>query len=252
VSSSGPVRGLQNLQAGAVRRIARRYARQGQAQTIATIDQDATIIESHKEAAFAHYEGGRGCQPMVAVWAEADWVVADQFRDGNVPAKQEPLTCAQLAFAALPADITARYFRGDSACHEPGLLDWLKDAAGAKEPGGAIEFAASAVLSEALATAVRQVDERSWTTFGTEADRPWRQWADVDFVPGDKSAHKDSQPLRYVGLRLLKPHGVLLADGSDRHYYAVVTNRKWDGGRWLDWHREKAGTVGRGKGSRGG
>ena len=31
-----------------------------------------------------------------------DLVVADEFRDGNVPAKQEPLTCAQLAFAALP------------------------------------------------------------------------------------------------------------------------------------------------------
>lgn len=46
-----------------------------------------------------------------------------------------------------------------------------------------------------------------------------------------------------MGLRLLKPQGVLFADGSDRHYHAVVTNRKIDGGRLLDWHREKAGTV---------
>ena len=241
--SSGPVQGLQNVLAGAVRRIAKRYAQQGQAQQIATIDQDATIIESHKEAALSHYEGGRGYQPMVAVWAEADLVVADEFRDGNVPAKQEPLTCAQLAFAALPADITARYFRGDSACHEHGLLDWLKDAARAQEPGGAIGFAVSAVMSEALAAAVRKVEETSWTTFGTEADGTLRQWAEVDFVPGDKSEHKDSQPLRYVGLRLLKSQGVLFADGSDRHYHAVVTNRKLDGGRLLDWHREKAGTV---------
>jgi len=63
------VEGLQNVQAGVVRRIAKRYAQQGQAQRIATIDQDATIIESHKEAAYGHYEGGRGYQPMVAVWA---------------------------------------------------------------------------------------------------------------------------------------------------------------------------------------
>jgi hypothetical protein len=243
VPSSGPVEGLQNVQAGAVRRIAKRYEQQGQAQKIATIDQDATIIESHKEAALAHYEGGRGYQPMVAVWAEADLVVADQFRDGNVPAKQEPLTGAQMAFAALPGNITARYFRGDSACHESGLLDWLKDAARAQEPGGPIGFAVSAVMSEELQAAVRRVAEKEWKTFGQEDDGTLRQWAEVDFVPGEKSEHKDSQPPRYVGLRLLKPQGVLFADGTDRHYHAVVTNRKLDGGLLLDWHREKAGTV---------
>ena len=244
VPSSEAVQGLQNVQAGAVRRIAKRYAEQGQAQRIATIDQDATIIESHKAAAKSHYEGGRGYQPMVAVWAEADLVVADEFRDGNVPAKQDPLTCAQMAFAALPTDLTARYFRGDSACHESGLLDWLKEPQRAQEPGGAIGFAVSAVMSPELAAAVRAVAEKGWKTFGIEDDGTLRQWAEVDFVPGEKSEHKDSQPLRYVGLRLLKPQGVLFADGSDRHFHAVVTNRKLlDGGRLLDWHREKAGTV---------
>ena len=69
--------------------------KQGQAQRIATVDQDATIIESHKEAAYSHYEEGRGYQPMVAVWAEADLVLADEFRDGNVPAKQDPLDLRQ-------------------------------------------------------------------------------------------------------------------------------------------------------------
>jgi hypothetical protein len=241
--SSGPVQGLQNVQAGAVRRIAKQYAAQGQAQRIATIDQDATIIESHKERALSHYEGGRGYQPMVAVWAEADLVVADEFRDGNVPARQAPLTCAQLAFAALPDDVIARYFRGDSACHEHGLLDWLNAPQRAQEPGGAIGFAVSAVLSPELAKALRAVAEPAWKTFGKEDDGTLRQWADVDFVPGDKSEHKDSQPLRYVGLRLLKPQGVLFADGSERHYHAVVTNQTRDGGLLLDWHREKAGTV---------
>ena len=101
VPSSAAVEGLQAVQAGVVRRIAQLYAEQQTALRIATVDQDATIIESHKAAAQAHYEGGRGYQPMVAVWAEADLVLADEFRDGNVPARQEPLTCAKLAFAAL-------------------------------------------------------------------------------------------------------------------------------------------------------
>src|SRR5579862_6152291 len=49
--SSAPVAALQEVLAGSVQRIARLYAEQGQAQRIATIDQDATIIESHKQAA---------------------------------------------------------------------------------------------------------------------------------------------------------------------------------------------------------
>jgi hypothetical protein len=65
----------------------------------------------------------------------------------------------------------------------------------------------------------------------------------VDFVPGEAGEKKDTQPLRYVGLRLLKPQGVLFADGSDRHHHAVVTNLDWSGARLLQWHREKAGMV---------
>jgi len=243
--SSDAVAALQQVQSGLVRRIAKLYEKQGQPQRVATVDQDATIIESHKEAAYYHYEDGRGYQPMVAVWAEADLVLADEFRDGNVPAKQDPLSCAKLAFAALPEGIQKRYFRGDSACHNDELVDWLKHPDRSAEPDGRIVFAVSAVMSEPLAKALREVKEPDWTTFGAkEHDGTLRQWAEVDFVPGEKSEHKDSQPLRYVGLRLLKPQGVLFKDGTDRHFHALLTNEKQlDGGRLLDWHREKAGTV---------
>jgi hypothetical protein len=241
--SSEPIKGLQEVQSGLVRRTAKLYQKQGREQRIATVDQDATIIESHKQAAYYHYQEGKGYQPMVAVWAEMDLVLADEFRDGNVPAKQDPLTCAKLAFAALPETVRQRYFRGDSACHENGLLDWLKDPEREKEPGGRIGFAVSAMMSEPLAQALRKVGESDWKTFRKEDDGTLRQWAEVDFVPGDNYEQKESKPLRYVGLRLLKPQGVLFKDGSDRHFHAVVTNEKTEGGRLLDWHREKAGTV---------
>ena len=242
--SSEPVAALQQVQSGLVRRIAKLYRQAGQAQRIATVDQDATIIESHKEAAYWHYEEGRGYQPMVAVWAEADLVLADEFRDGNVPAKQDPLTCAKLAFAALPETVTRRYFRGDSACHEHDLLEWLKHPDREKEPGGRIGFAVSAVMSEPLGEAIRKVGETEWKTFGeAEADGTLRQWAEVDFVPGDQTEHKESKPLRYVGLRLLKAQGVLFKDRTDRHFHAVITNERTEGGRLLEWQREKAGTV---------
>ena len=111
------------------------------------MDQDATIIESHKRAALPHYEGGRGYQPLVAVWAEADLVLADEWREGNVPANQEPLNCAQLAFAALPGSIKQRYFRGDqpvtnsSYCNGCGRRSERRNRAGRSDFASAREGA---------------------------------------------------------------------------------------------------------------
>ena len=91
------------------------------------MDQDATIIESGNREALRTYEGERGYQPMLAVWAEMNVVLADEFRDGNVPAMMDPLAVSKRAFAALPETVTTYYFRGDSACHECKLINWLRD-----------------------------------------------------------------------------------------------------------------------------
>ncbi len=111
------------------------------------------------------------------------------------------------------------------------------------EPGGPIGFAVSASMSLELSQALKQLSDKAWTTFDTEPDGTLRQWAEVPFVPGDRYEQKNSRPVRYVGLRLLKPQGVLFADGSDRHHHAVLTNRDLPGDKQLNWHREKAGTV---------
>lgn len=52
-------------------------------QAVATIDVDATILESHKRSALLTYDGRTGYQPVVALWAEQDVLLADEFRDGN-------------------------------------------------------------------------------------------------------------------------------------------------------------------------
>jgi hypothetical protein len=210
----------------------------------ATVDQDATIVESHKREAQWTYEGTRGYQPMVAVWAETELILADEFRDGNVPALSSPVTCAKAAFAALPGTVTQYFFRGDSACHEGGLLNWLRNPERDGGPKGVIGFAVSARMSVELGHSLRAVPEAQWTTLATESDGTQRQWAELDFVPGEKVEKKDIDPLRYVGLRLLKPQGELFADGNDKHYHAVVTNRwEMDGGELLNWQRAKAGTI---------
>ena len=83
-----------------------------------------------------------------------------------------------------------------------------------QEPGGRIGFAVSAVMSPQLAETIAALPEAEWTTFDTDPDGTQRQWAEVVYVPTKKSEHKHLQPLRYIGLRLLKTQGVLFADGS--------------------------------------
>jgi len=212
-------------------------------QKIATVDQDTTIIESRKREALATYEGERGYQPMLTLWAEMNLVLADQFRDGNVPALMDPLPVAQAAFGALPATVQTFYYRGDSACHEHRLISWLRDEEREGGPRGFIGFAISARMSEALHTAILALPGEAWQPEKNDAE-VLRDCAEVAFVPSERSEKKDLQPLRYVAVGVRKRQGELFGDGSAVKHFAVVTNIwEWEAARLLEWHRGKAGTI---------
>jgi len=235
-----PLQGLAQVNRDLIAEVGRRCPDQ----KIATVDQDATIIESRKREALGTYQGERGYQPMLAVWAETELLLADQFRDGNVPAMQEPLPVAKAAFAALPETVTERYYRGDAACHEHELLAWLRDEQREDGPRGCIGFAISARMSQALRQAVETVPEPEWQSYGKPDPEVFRECAEVPFVPTEPYEHKDSEPLRYVAVRIRKRQGVLFADGSAVKHFAVVTNlSEWSAAKLLEWHRGKAGTI---------
>lgn len=56
----------------------------------ATLDIDATVIQCDKRAAKRAYDGNRGYQPVLALWAEHDVILADEFRDGNSLPRRRP------------------------------------------------------------------------------------------------------------------------------------------------------------------
>jgi DDE family transposase len=212
-------------------------------QKIATVDQDATIIESRKKEAKSTYEGTRGYQPMLAVWAETGLILSDEFRDGNVPAMMSPLASAKAAFSALPPTVETFYYRGDSASHEHELMSWLRNLEREGGPKGFIGFAISARMSDALQKAIEAVPEDQWQMLKEESDA-LRSCAEVAFVPGERSEKKDSQPLRYIAIRIQKKQGHLYSDGDTVRHFAVVTNiEKWSATKLIQWHREKAGTI---------
>lgn len=203
-------------------------------QDTATLDIDATIIESSKRAALPVYEGGRGYQPVVVLWAEQSLIVHDEFRDGNVPAGSGNVRVLENALRALPASVQQIRLRADSALYEQSVLRLCHERG--------IEYAISADMSPELRAAIAALPEAAWTTLVEEADAQ-RQWAEVVFTPTDAAHRKDAHAPRYLALRILKKQGSLFRDGNDRKHFAIATNRDGDGAAIIQWHREKAGTI---------
>jgi hypothetical protein len=220
--------------------LTRRVAAEGRCRK-ATLDHDASVIESHKREALPHYKGGRGYQPSVILWVEQDLALVDEWRDGNVPAGMENLPLIQRGFAALPSRVTEYYFRSDSACYDEKVLKWLADEEREEGPKGHIGFTISADMSPELRAKCQAVPEERWTLLEDRAEETVC-WADVEFTPGVWP--KKAEPLRYVALRMRKKQGLLFGGGFDAMYLAVVSNR-WamEGPELVRWHWEKAGTI---------
>ncbi len=209
--------------------------------TRATLDHDATIQESHKKQSLPHDKGGRGYQPSVIHWAEHDLVLADEYRDGNVPAAMSNLPLIQRGFAALPPTITERFFRADSACYEEKILKWLATPAREDGPPGTIGFSIRADMGEGLRRVCAAVPEPSWHLYEERATETV-MCADVELTPGDWP--KDAEPLRDVALRIKKRQGQLFASGYETKDLAVVSNRRdLAPAALVRWHWEKAGTI---------
>jgi hypothetical protein len=235
---SPALQGLAQVNQDVVRELGRRCAEQ----KIATMDVDATVIESWKREAKLTYQGSTGYQPVLALWAEMRVVVADEFRDGNVPAHQELLAITQRAFQALPETVVERYFRGDSACHEHNLIEWLRDEQRAEGPQGRIGFAVSARMNPGLHDEMVATPEPRWQAY-SEDSMVVKECCEVDYVP-EEPGHPYRESLRYVAIRIRKKQQALFADGSRVKYFAVVSNVwEWTPKRLLEWHREKAGSI---------
>ena len=67
-----------------------------------TLDVDANLVETAKAQAMYCYEGYKAYQPIVVCWAQNMLVLADEFRDGNVPASKDIKRVVDVAYDMLP------------------------------------------------------------------------------------------------------------------------------------------------------
>lgn len=202
-----------------------------------TLDVDAHLVETAKADAKVCYEGYPAFQPMEVVWAEMGLVLADEFREGNVPASKDIQRLVDAAYGALPSGEWTVRVRSDSAAYEPeGVLDhWHRQK---------WEFAVSADMSPQLRAAIEAVPEEAWRPWKRESRGMVREWAEVPYVPSRVHEKKDAPVYRYLAIRVRPLQGRLLEDGGGVRHFAVVTNR-WgiEGQALLEWHRGKAGSI---------
>jgi len=207
---------------------------------VATLDADASIHEAKKRDALWTYDGVRGYQPFIITWAEQRLIVRDQFRDGNVGAGFATLSEIQAAFAALPASVTTRRFRSDSACYEQRTLRWC-------ERNG-IEFGISADMSPQLRAACCALPDAAWKVLHKRDARGRRtpldkQWAEVLYVPDEPGCKKGERPFRFLAMRVPRQRDLFEEQQERWTYSAIVTNRDGDGEELIHWQRERCGTV---------
>ena len=118
------------------------FLQKHQPATSATLDMDATLIETHKRDALYCYKKFKAYQPLNCWWAEQGAMLYSEFRDGNVPAGHEQLRVLKDCLPHLPDSVKKVSLRSDTSGYQEELLLYCGEG---KDPRfGVIEFAIGA------------------------------------------------------------------------------------------------------------
>jgi hypothetical protein len=174
-------------------------------QKTATLDMDATLVETSKKSALYSYKSSKAYQPLNTWWDEHKIIVHTEFRDGNVPAGYEQLRVFKEALECLPDNVEEVKLRSDTAGYQHDLLKYCE--MGENKRFGRIEFAIGCNVSQSFKIAVAQVPDNEWhplykTVKGIQL-KTKTQWAEVCFVPNELCHSKNAPEYRYIAKRQL-------------------------------------------------
>ena len=223
----------------------------------ATLDMDATLIETHKEQALYCYKKHRAYQPFTTYWAEAGLVVHSEFRDGNVPAGHQQLRLLREPLERLPSGVEQVLVRSDTAGYQQEFLRYC--AEGKDQRFGVIEFAVGVGVTQEFKAAVARVDEEEWRELYREVGGrrvpTGQQYTEVSFVPNGIGHSKKSPEYRFIALgerfrnpplpglesQLELPSIMKMGQQGWFKVFGVVSNRDRDPEELVWWSRQRCG-----------
>jgi hypothetical protein len=246
------LQGLRRANQGFVASLQRRHP-EGEA----TLDTDATLVETQKKDAFFSYQGYKAYQPFNVWWAEQRVVLHSEFRDGNVPAGYEQLRVFQEALDMLPEGVMKVYLRADTAGYDHSLLRYCEK--GENKRFGRIEFAIGVDVTKEFKKAVAEVEQSEWKPLRKEIKGEMREtgaeWAEVCFVPNAIARSKNDLVYRYLAIRELLeqpelpgmgghvelPFPTMSMEKKRYKVFGMVTNRDLEGNELIHWHHQRCG-----------
>lgn len=224
----------------------------------ATLDMDATLVETHKHEALYCYEGYKAYQPLTTYWAEADLIVHSEFRDGNVPAGYEQLRVLREALKCMPEGVERVMLRSDTAGYQVDLLRYC--AEGRDERFGVIEFAVGVPMRDEFKHEAALLEESEWRQLprkvGEFEVETGQEWAEVGYVSQQIGYSKKGPDYRFIAIRepLRRPPlpgmegemelSVPVMQMPNQGWYkirGIVTNRELPGDEVVRWYRERCG-----------
>jgi len=235
------------------------FAQQKNPQKTATLDMDATLVETQKRQSLFCYKGYKSYQPLNTYWFEQNLMVHSEFRDGNVPAGYEQLRVLKEALEGLPEGVETVCLRSDTAGYQHELIRYC--AEGKNERFGIIKFAIGVDVTPAFKEAVATVPESEWHPLSEEI-RPGKffktnqEWAEVCFVPNGLAVKKSGPDYRFIAIRqpleqtelfdteisqqLPFPTMTFQKPGPYK-IFGSVTNHTLPGEEVIHWHRQRCG-----------
>ncbi len=224
----------------------------------ATLDMDATLIETTKKKALYSYKGFKAYQPLNTWWAEHEVIVHTEFRDGNVPAGFEQLRVFKEALTCLPEGVEKVRLRSDTAGYQHELLKYCEKAENKRF--GRIEFAIGCDVTPSFKEAVLEVAESDWKPLYKEIKgekkKTKTEWVEVCFVPNAICHSKTGLEYRYLAKREVIEEQLSLPgmetqlslpfpnmEIKEKKYkvFGLVTNMKNNGEEVIHWLHQRCG-----------
>jgi hypothetical protein len=209
----------------------------------ATLDIDATLIETMKKPALFCYQGYKAYQPLNVYWAEQELLLHTEFRDGNVPANYDLLRVFSESLDNLPKGVNKVRLRADAAGYSHDLLAYCEKG---ETPFGRIEFAVSCPVTESFRKEVAILSPGEWNKLDSR-----REWAEVGYVPNELAHSKKGHLYRYLAIReplrqpvlpgMELPFQTISSEGMQYKLHGLVSNMDWRGDRLIAFAYERCG-----------